>query len=207
MFKELFGFDGPFGEGCKSERRIAISVCIFTLIVMSAMGLVINHGQEVDAAPAVVQVVRPVLDPTNKQFDAALDVAGVFGRSQGCTKASPKLITDIAEESIKDNLDPKILAATVAVESACDPMAVSRRGALGLTQVMPKIWSSKFDFEHSVNLLNPQDNLHAGATILSELIKQYGVSEGIRRYQGLGEDCPTCDNAYVPKILTLAGGR
>lgn len=156
--------------------------------------------------PAAV-VQAPALDHTNQQYIAALDVARVFGRAPGCAEADAKLIGDVATEALRTGIDPRILAAAVAVESSCDSMAVSRRGAIGLTQVMPKIWKGSFDFEHTVNLFNPNDNLHAGATILSGLVKQYGLAEGIRHYQGTGTDCDTCDNNYVPKILALAGRR
>ena len=157
--------------------------------------------------PAPQCVTASVLpsEQTTREYVAALDVARVFGRSQGCAEAKPELITAIAVEAVKDNLDAHILAALVAVESACDPMAVSKRGAIGLTQVMPKIWQSKFDFSGSVNLLNPTDNLRAGAAILGDLINHYGVSQGVRRYQGTGTDCASCDDNYVPKILALAG--
>ena len=138
---------------------------------------------------------------------AALDVARVFGRAPGCAEADSNLIGDVAKEALRVGLDARILAATVAVESSCDSMAVSRRGAVGLTQIMPKIWKGSFDFEHTINLFNPNDNLHAGATILSDLIKQHGLAEGIRHYNGTGTDCADCDGNYVPKILTLAGRR
>ena len=155
-------------------------------------------------APPVQQDIQSEI--LTKRYVAALDVARVFGRAPGCADADSKLITDIATEAINDNLDPRILAATVAVESACDPFAVSPRGAIGLTQVVPRVWKAKFDFTH-VNLLNPAENLHAGATILSDLIKQYGVAGGVRRYQGTGVACPSCDDSYVPKILALAGRK
>jgi len=156
---------------------------------------------------SMVTVVVPAPQPEKftKQFAAALDVARVFGRSAGCAEADPKLIDTVASEALKADMDPRLLAATVAVESACDPMAVSKRGAIGFTQIMPKIWKDKFDFANTVNLFNPNDNLHAGATILSGLIKQYGVAAGVRRYQGIGVDCTSCDDNYVPKILALAG--
>jgi len=154
---------------------------------------------------AALPAVPTAPDPTNKQYVAALDVARVFGRSQGCAEADPKLINAVATEAAKADLDPRVLAATVAVESSCNPWAVSSRGAIGLTQVEAAIWKDKFDFAGSVNLLNPADNLRAGATIEGSLIKQFGLVPGVRRYNGLGVDCQTCDSQYVSKILTLAG--
>lgn len=161
--------------------------------------------------PVVVHAPEPQRDVQSelltKQYVAALDVARVFGRSQGCDNADPKLITAVATEAVNDNLDPRIFAAMIAVESACDPLAVSHSGAIGLSQVMVKVWKNQFDFSGSVNLLNPTDNLHVGATILSGLIKQYGVSAGVRRYNGTGVSCPDCDAGYVNKIVALAGRR
>jgi len=181
------------------------------LLVSAVLGFIGIHSQSKRRSqpvfiPAVVVQV-PALDQTNQQYVAALDVARVFGRSPGCAEADAALIGKVATEALRTGLDPRILAAAVAVESSCDSMAVSRRGAIGLTQIMPKIWKGSFDFERAINLFNPNDNLHAGASILSGLIKQYGLAEGVRHYNGTGTDCADCDGNYVPKILALAGHR
>lgn len=187
-------------------------VVVWNLLLVSAVvvfaGIRIQSKHRIPPAviPAVI-VQTPALDQTNQQYIAALDVARVFGRSPGCAEADAALIGKVATEALRTGLDSRILAATVAVESSCDSMAVSRRGAIGLTQIMPKIWKGQFDFEHTINLFNPNDNLHAGATIESGLIKQYGLAEGIRHYNGTGTDCADCDSNYVPKILALAGRR
>jgi len=190
-------------------RQIAISMLVILLSVVAMLGLAgYSHKHEFKPTPYVAApapAAQAGIPEAEKQYVAALDVARVFGRSSGCAEADVKLIGDIAAESLRVGISPRILAATVAVESSCDSMAVSRRGAVGLTQIMPKIWRASFDFEHTVNLFNPAENLHAGATILSNLIKQYGLTEGIRHYQGTGTDCSDCDNNYVPKILSLAG--
>lgn len=192
------------------KPRFVLAIALVALLGIGGFSFYLDE-MEIKASTAMKAPAAPVRDvqseQATRQYIAALDVARVFGRSQGCENADPKLITSIAVESLNDNLDPRILAATVAVESACDPLAVSPKGALGLTQVMPKIWKGKFDFTGTVNLLNPNDNIHAGATILSDLIKQYGVAAGVRRYNGVGVGCETCDGGYVSKIIALAGKR
>ena len=185
-------------------QRIGLWIIAGILLVGFVGGLTTTEETKSSTVHAAAPLVKSE-DTFTKQYLAALDVARVFGRSVGCAEADPKLIDAIATEALKADLEPRILAATVAVESACDAMAVSHRGAIGYTQVMPRIWKDKFDFQGSVNLFNPHDNLHAGATILGGLIKQYGVSEGVRRYQGTGTECASCDDNYVPKILALAG--
>lgn len=136
--------------------------------------------------------------------NAPLQVALVFGRSIGCADADPELINLVAREAINNGLPPKVLAATIAVESQCTPLAVSSKGALGLTQVMARTWNSKFDFS-KVNLLNPTDNVHVGAVIMAGLVHDHGLARGVQLYNGAGVGCDTCDGGYSNKVLALAG--
>lgn len=189
----------------KNYLWLGISIVTIVLSVFIAL-------QTHKPTSAVVQASAPVsaiqADPfASKQYFAALDVARVFGRSPGCAEADPKLITNIAEESVKAGLDARVLAATVAVESACSQFATSSKGAVGYTQIMPRIWKDSYDFEKQYNLFNPSDNIHVGAAILAGLIKQYGTVNGLRRYNGLGVDCTACDAGYPDKITALAARR
>lgn len=134
----------------------------------------------------------------------SLEVAKVFGRARGCEEASPELIYTVSREAVGSGIDPRLAAATVAIESECNPFAVSNRGAIGYMQVTPKTWCSKYDCTARYNLLNMHDNVHVGVSILAELIHAYGVKNGVRRYQGLGIGCASCDDRYVDKIMTMA---
>jgi hypothetical protein len=138
---------------------------------------------------------------------APLDVAKVFGRSPGCADADADLIGAVARASIESGLDPSIAAATVGVESGCNQFAVSSRGAIGIMQIMVRTWNGKYDFAGTVNLFNRDDNLRVGTQIEAALISEYGVAEGIHRYNGLGIDCAGCDPGYTSKILSLAGRK
>lgn len=190
-----------------------VSVAVMVTLLSATLTSYMEHRpfpfRTVQAAPAIVTPMRAqTIDPTaSKAYVAALDVARVFGRSAGCAEADAKLITNVANEAVKAELDPRILAATIAVESGCNQYATSTKGAIGLTQVMPKIWKDKYNFEHDYNLLNPTDNVRVGASILSSLIKQYGTTNGLRRYNGLGVDCESCDAGYPDKIMGLSGRR
>jgi len=138
---------------------------------------------------------------------APLEVAKVFGRTQGCSDADADLINSTARAAIDAGLDPAIAAATIGVESGCNQFAVSSRGAIGIMQIVPKVWKDKFDFAGDVNLLNRETNIRVGATIEAGLINQYGMTAGVQRYNGLGVGCDTCDAGYASKILALAGRR
>lgn len=186
-------------------KRTNFYILLMMLACVALGGVIYVYILNHPIRAAELKVQAPGI--SEQQFQTSIEVARVFGRSPSCTEASPKLIQEIAEQSVRVNLDPRIFAAVVAVESGCDPMAVSSRGAIGYSQIMPKVWKDRFDFTGSVNLLNPHDNLRVGADILGGLVKQYGVSGGVAKYQGAGIGCPSCDDKYASKILSLAGRR
>jgi hypothetical protein len=94
-----------------------------------------------------------------------------------------------------------ILTALIIVESNADHKAVSSKGALGLTQVMPGIW----DQDKNV-LTNPYTNIEVGASILKYYIKRHGLIEGLRAYNsgssGIGNK--KASTVFAQKIVTIA---
>lgn len=133
---------------------------------------------------------------------AFFEAAKVYGRA-GC--GDQQLTEMTARYSISSELPPQLIAAMVSTESNCNPQAVSNRGALGLMQVVPKQWNKKFDFS-KINLLNSEDNMTVGTSILSNLTKQYGTRNGLLRYYGMGSDGVGLTGVgYADRVLQLAG--
>jgi hypothetical protein len=187
---------------------------IFAILILLAFSLPSFGRHEINMDTEVqLMLIKQTPQPTAKMFaysvfrTAPLEVAKVFGRTAGCSDADADMIQATAKAAIEANLDPAIAAATVGVESACNPFAVSSKGAVGIMQIMPKVWKDKYDFAGDVNLFNRDTNLSVGAHIEAELINQYGLEGGVRRYNGMGVGCDSCDAGYVSKILTLAGRR
>ena len=90
-----------------------------------------------------------------------------------------------------------ILTALIVVESSADSEAVSSKGALGLTQVMPNIW--KYDKK---TLKNPYKNIEAGSSILSYYVKKHGLKGGLNAYNsGQKSGAPK----YASKVVRIAG--
>jgi len=67
-------------------------------------------------------------------------------------------------------LDPQLVLAVIAAESAFDKSAVSPKGAQGLMQLMPQT-ASRFGVS---NAFDPEENLRGGMTYLARLIDQFG---------------------------------
>ncbi|NLZ54482.1 MAG: lytic transglycosylase domain-containing protein [Thermoanaerobacteraceae bacterium] len=75
-------------------------------------------------------------------------------------------------------IDPYLVASVIRVESNFSPKVVSKRGAIGLMQIMPKtaIWAAEQmeieDFQVE-NLQNPDLNIRIGTWYLSSLLNEF----------------------------------
>lgn len=197
----------------KTFTRLTLGLGGFAAVIFfGALSLVRASAVDMEAQQHRVLVRLRPGPPVEWQLeykaviDAPLTVAKVFGRSPACSEIDADFIYFVAKESRHAGIDPAVAAATIAVESGCNPLAVSNRGAVGILQVMPRIWNAQFDFSKT-NLLNREQGTAVGLMIESGLIRQWGLRGGVRRYQGLGEGCDTCNDGYTVQILTLAGRR
>lgn len=119
------------------------------------------------------------------------------------------LIAAIAEASETYSIEPELLLAVVATESRCRSEAISRRGAMGVMQLMPTtaMW---------LGVENPhlvRDNVLGGAKYLAYLLARYkGNSRlalgaynagpvAVRKHKGVPALKET--QAYVKKVMAL----
>lgn len=103
-------------------------------------------------------------------------------------------------------VDPKLLEALVETESKFDPYAVSRKGAMGLMQLMPGT-ARRFEVD---NVFDPRQNLEGGTRYLKELLARYDDTalalaaynageDAVDRYGGIPPYRET--RGYVSRIL------
>jgi soluble lytic murein transglycosylase-like protein len=75
----------------------------------------------------------------------------------------------IEEACARYGMDPDVISALIQAESAFDARAVSRKGALGLMQLMPETAEQMGVY----NLLDPAANIDAGVRYLKALLRKF----------------------------------
>lgn len=75
----------------------------------------------------------------------------------------------IAEAARENNLSFHLLKALIHVESYFNPYAISKKGALGLMQIMPENLAT-LKIEHP---FDPRENVMGGASYLKNMIKRF----------------------------------
>lgn len=110
-------------------------------------------------------------------------------------------------------LDPRLVLAVIAAESAFDKTALSPKGAQGLMQLMPGT-ASRFGVQDA---FDPEQNLRGGMTYLAWLLEQFpgrldhaiaaynAGEEAVEQYRGVPPYSETRE--YVRRVLGYYGVR
>ncbi len=113
-----------------------------------------HRGSTISSShPAMVNATAPPLIPT----------AG--------TVATPpdRLDRIVRDAAARHNMDPALVKAVISTESGWNPHAVSRKGAVGLMQLIPET-AQRFGVG---NPYDPAQNVEAGTTYLKSLLDRY----------------------------------
>jgi soluble lytic murein transglycosylase len=98
----------------------------------------------------------------------------------------------VEKSSGKNKVDPMLVTGIMRQESAFQSDAVSRAGAVGLMQVMPKTapqLARRLRISYTrARLFDPEYNLQLGTLYLSDLLAQFGSPEAALAAYNAGED-------------------
>ncbi|MBI5196148.1 MAG: lytic transglycosylase domain-containing protein [Nitrospirae bacterium] len=119
----------------------------------------------------------------------------------------------IADKSQKYNVEPSLVNAVIKVESNFDSTAISRKGAMGLMQLMPYT-AEDMDVR---NPLDPEENIDGGTRYIKYLLDKFGgnltlalaaYNAGPDTVKKFGYVPPIQETRqYVNKVLSLYNGK
>jgi soluble lytic murein transglycosylase-like protein len=142
---------------------------------------------------------------TNRVMSAGSAVRSIetFLERNGVREANrSRLAASIVSSARKYNLNPTLIASIMIIESHGNPFAISGKDAIGIMQIHLPTWGHTADRE-GINLLKIEDNIDFGARILKNYIGQFGLWEGVKKYNGFVAGNPTSEQfaqEYVAKV-------
>jgi len=176
--------------------------------------LTLRSGGEVTCDKSIVEKVEPdevpYLDPDAPK-PAEPEAAATQTQPDDSLLDGTPYGEIIASVSEAQGVNPLLVRALIQVESKFRPTARSRKGAMGLMQLMPSTAR-----EYNVrNPFEPKANIEAGIKHLKALIERFGSSlelglaaynagpGAVEKFNGVPPYRETRD--YVSRILSLAG--
>jgi hypothetical protein len=151
------------------KTKVVLALLIFLILAMTGItGYLMLHSYVID-----LRVKR-----------AQKTASRVLGQTSLDDEDRDRFALAIARNCVEKGLSPAVVAAIVVVESGGNSLAVAPSGDLGLMQVNVRIHSRVFNFEER-NLLNPEQNIAVGTSILRGMVARHGNEKAIAAYNGL----------------------
>jgi len=193
-------------------RAAIIILSVFALCASPAFADIFKYVDEngvvcytdAPAGKKTVRVLREKQVAAKKARPAANKMPAVERQDYG---------SYVQQAASKYEIEPELIHAVIKTESNGNQRAVSRKGAMGLMQLMP---STAYDM-NVVNPFNPEENIEGGTKYLRYLLEKFNgdITLALAAYNAGPKtvekyrDVPPISETrqYVKKILALFKGK
>jgi hypothetical protein len=170
-------------------RSLGAMVCIVAVFASSMLFSVVAHAERASSA-------------THRANGLPVDPFAVF----------------VTEASKRFAVPERWIRSVMRVESDGEARARSRKGAMGLMQIMPQTWSEvRARYDLGADPYAPRDNILAGTAYIRELYQRFGApgflaayNAGPTRYENhlaTGRSLPDETQDYVAILAPMIGGK
>ena len=170
-------------------------------------GVLVFTNAPAEPAPRLMFKERP-LPPGPRMLASAARAALLTELSRPIPAPVPTSYDDLIREIAEDyDVEYALVKAVIKAESDFDRLAVSRKGALGLMQLMPQTAAQ----QQVRNVFLPRDNIEGGCRHLRMLLDRYGgnlplsiaaYNAGTRRVEDAGGVPPIPETReYLARVL------
>jgi len=181
---------------CSIFGAFSLTLCVISIISI----INVTRGPYPVAYKEAHKIIEPQVLPKKT----------VLSKNEKCLRAYDQMIL---KTSARHDVDPDLIRAIIFAESSANKHAVSKRGATGLMQIMPKTAKSM----GVKNSRQPAQNIEAGTKYLKCLMDEYDGNikmalaaynagpGAVNRYKGIPPYKET--RSYIKKVLAYYNER
>lgn len=186
-------------ETSKKKKPNAFIICLSICILAVGMGLIFYFSITLDSYKPT-ETKEVILAPVEPYINEVACIDWIFRHS---SKISKDMATNIFKTAMSTD-HGLLLLALAKRESSLNPSAISKKGAIGLNQIMPGVWVEELKknkiIKEKRDLFNYKANLKASHYILLKYYKETGSWEkALKKYVGANLE------SYVEDVLANCG--